>query len=76
MRVCYACDSDKVVQYHRHNRGHGIVGWYTNYPTDLVLCNRCNNHLVKRHKHKYLPRYIQLPQQERLQVLSTVNPPT
>jgi hypothetical protein len=51
-----SCDSDKTIQY-QYSRVHGVgisELWYTNHPTNLVLCNRCYNHLIKRHIHKNL----------------------
>jgi hypothetical protein len=56
MRVCYACDSKKTVQYqYPRARGVGISQlWYTNGPTNLVLCNRCYCCLIKN------PVYVDL----------------
>lgn len=55
-RICYACGSDKTVQYqYPRTSGMGISElWYTNYPTYLVLCNRCYGHLFRNPRHQIL----------------------
>lgn len=54
IRSCYACGSNNTVQY---QYPHGIaIGelWYTNKPTDLVLCNKCYCYLIKNPRHDSL----------------------
>lgn len=56
MRVCYACNSKETVQY-QYKRTHGVgIGelWYTNEPTNLVLCNKCYCYLIKNPRHDSL----------------------
>ena len=56
MRRCYACGSNNTVEYqYQRVRGIGIGElWYTNTPTDLVLCNRCYCDLIKNPRHDAL----------------------
>ncbi|MFZ0222938.1 MAG: hypothetical protein WAM42_14740 [Candidatus Nitrosopolaris sp.] len=56
IRTCYACGSDKTVQY-QYTKAPGIgisELWYTNEPTGLVLCNRCYCYLIKNPRHDSL----------------------
>jgi hypothetical protein len=53
-RECYACGSDKTVQYRQPYGRRQYELWYTNQPTDLVLCNRCYSYHIKNRGHNAL----------------------
>ena len=53
-RICYACGSDKTVQYRQPYGNREYELWYKNKPTKLVLCNRCYNYYIKAPKYRNL----------------------